>query len=195
MLVIVDEIREVIEAVRAEFITADQTEPTVDDTIVTMDGGGAPYYLYGHRQEIATRLMRKDRSRTSKASKYPLIGLRLDTAEKMVGDVAHFTLNIAIINRTKPTYTSDQRYSEVFVPILYPLYELLFVKLREHGFMWPSNLERPEHTKIDRLFWGTAGTEKNDKNIFNEPVDAIELLDLQINKSVDSFAYSSLIAK
>ena len=182
---IVDDIGLVVDAVRATWSTLASTQILINSKAITMDGEGAPpYYMYGHRREIAARLLKKQtQGAPEKYRKYPLIALRLDTSERIVGSVSHFNLNIAIVHATQVQYNAEERYTNVFKPILYPLYELFFTKLREFGlFMWTGDLIVPEHTKIDRPFYGTAATEGNIKSVFADPLDAIEIVDLRISK-------------
>jgi len=162
----------------------------VDDigtVVAAMQTGGVPYYMYGHRLEISNRLTEKGKGKSLKYQKYPLVALRMDFAEDLEGDVIHLKLNIAFIASTEKEYTTEQRYNNVFKPVLYPLYESFLEKLRFSGlFTWPAaDGLNPRHTKFDRPFWGTIqGIEGTDKYIFNDPLDAIEIVDLQINKNI-----------
>lgn len=142
-----------------------------------------PYYMYGHRLEIANRLILKDKDKDEKNRKYPLVALRLDIAERVMGDMIHYKLNLAILAFTKMNYNAEQRYEFVFEPILKPLYEKFLTALRTtHIFTWPAQYRDPLHTKIDRLYYGVSELERNVKHIFNDPLDAIEIVDLEISK-------------
>lgn len=144
--------------------------------------GGAPYYMYGHRLEIANRLKAKDGLVGVKDEKYPLIALRLDTEEGIGEGFPKQDLNIIIATLTKKQYNAEQRYENVFKPILQPLYLSFIQALRESGlFIWPNLQDFPTHTKIDRPYWGTANAEENVKNLFDDPIDAIEIIGLKIN--------------
>lgn len=165
MIYIVDQIGEVVDAMRVA--------PAL-----------TPYYMYGHRGEINSRLLEKDQDKVFKYQKYPLVALRMDIAEVQTNGVWHFDLNIAILDSTVKDYNAEERMSNVFKPVLYPLYESFLMKLSESGiFFWDNRLEStyPPHTKFDRPFWGTPGNEGNVKNIFSDPLDAIELVNLKIN--------------
>lgn len=181
---IVDEIESVVARTRERWLAMDNTQILMSNEVITMDGeNGPPYYMYGHRKEIANRLNLKGKDSTEKFKKYPLIALRLDIPERVVGKVSHYTLNLAIIHATKIKYLAEDRYTNVFKPILYPIYELFFEELRNSGgFWWTGNQDRPEHTKIDRPYYGTPNTEGNSKSIFTDPLDAIEIVDLRISK-------------
>lgn len=145
-----------------------------------------PFYKYGHRVEIAKRLDEQNRDTDKKNKKYPLIALRLDTTEKVYDGIWHFNLNIAIANWTDKNYNAEQRYDQVFEPVLYPLYLRFLEALRQSGlFFWPEEHGKiPPHEKIDRLFWGTAGSEGNEKKLFSDPLDAIEIIGLQLNQEL-----------
>lgn len=183
MIYIVDDIGLVVDKTRERWLAMDNTQILMSNKVITMDGeDGPPYYMYGHRLEIANRLDIKSKDRIQKFKKYPLIALRLDITERIVGPVHHFTLNLAIVHATKTKYTAEERYTNVFKPILYPIYQVFMEELRHGGFTWDGNQERPEHTKIDRPYYGTPGTEGTTNNIFSDPLDAIEIVDLRISK-------------
>jgi hypothetical protein len=139
-----------------------------------------PYYMYGHRLEIANRLMLKDRDKAQKREKYPLFALRLDTVEEIDSNETRVKLNIGIFNYTDKNYSAEDRYVNVFWPILYPLYGMFKDAVFKSGlFFYPGR--DPKHKKIDRPFWGISQTEGNSKYIFSDPLDAIELVDLELN--------------
>lgn len=144
-----------------------------------------PFYKYGHRKEIAKRLDEQNRSTDQKNKKYPLIALRLDTTEDIANDIWHFNLNIAIVNYTKANYNAEERYDQVYEPVLYPIYLRFLEALRQSGlFFWTGDTKIPPHRKADRLFWGTQDNEGNLKKIFSDPLDAIELIDLKLNQEL-----------
>jgi hypothetical protein len=120
-----------------------------------------------------------------KYQRYPLVALRLDIPEVKHDGVIDYTLNIAILAFTDKQYTDEQRYEHVFKPVLYPLYQLFLDKLRDSGlFMWDGWRDFPDHTKVDRPFYGTAGATLNQENVFDDPLDAIEILDLKISQTI-----------
>jgi hypothetical protein len=174
---IVDDIGKVVEAMRGAVFTDEFGPEFVAKEI--------PYYKYGHRVEISRILDEMNRNPTQQNKKYPLVALRLDTTEEISNGIWHFNLNIAIVNYTKQEYNAAQRYDQVFKPVLYPLYLRFLEALKQSGlFFWPGDQAFPPHKKIDRLFWGTTGAEGNIKKIFNDPLDAIELIDLKLNQEL-----------
>lgn len=149
---------------------------------VTFAGKELPFYFYGHPLEINTRLTEKNKDKEEKHLKYPAIFLKLDTVEDVDGKMIHYKLNLAIVNETKRNYNAEQRLDNVFIPILNRLYEAFFKSLRDCGkFTWETFGDMPKHKKIDRYFYGTQGQNKNNENYFSDPLDAIEIVDLEIS--------------
>lgn len=143
-----------------------------------------PFYMYGHRLEIANRLLQKDKDKVYKNQKFPLIALRMDIAEEVSKGVWSHSLNILIANYTDKKWNAEERMENIFLPVLYPIYKRFIYEVQNSGlFTWPGNQDFPEHTKIDRPFWGTENQEGNVKNIFNDPIDAIEIIGLKLNST------------
>jgi hypothetical protein len=167
---IVDDIEKVVNSMRAK--DADGL-PT-----------GQPYYMYGHKVEINQRLINQQKDPVLKHQKYPLIALRMDIPENNAKGIITFKLNLAIIQFTKKDAIVTDRYRDVIKPVLYPLYESFLKKLKESGlFFWDGNQRMPPHTKIDRPYWGTPTDSGNTANIFSDPLDAIEIIDLEIKQN------------
>lgn len=138
-----------------------------------------PFFMFGHRQEIANRLNMKDKDSIYKFQKYPLFVLRLDFPEEVTSDYVHeVSLNMAILAFTDKNYRAPQRYENVFHPVLMPLYFDFFEKVQDSSET--MGIGRPKHTKIDRPFWGVEELSRNTAYIFNDPLDAIELQNLNL---------------
>ncbi len=138
--------------------------------------------------EINQRLTEKAKDGQYKFKRYPLIALREDIEEGME-DLVHYKLNIAILAFTDKNYTTAQRREHVFKPILIPLYDEFLRQLKLSGlFLWPGSgtgtLKIPTHKKYNRYFWGTSSTNGNVANIFTDPLDAIEIIGLEVNRNV-----------
>lgn len=178
---VVDDIGAVIALVRsADF----------DDSFDSSFSSGFPFYLYGHRQEIANRLLAKDKDRSTKDKKYPAIFLKLDTEEEIKNGFQFYNLNLVIVQFTKANYNAEERYANVLKPVLYPLYEMFLKKLGDSGlFVWEAppdgDAKFPPHTKIDRPYYGTPSEETNVKRIFNDPLDAVEIVNLKIQSQIN----------
>ena len=181
MRVLVDDIDTVVTAMR--------TDARVIALINNAKINGLfPFYMYDKRLNIANRLLNKDKDSVKKSQKYPLVALRLDFPEtKNTGQLVEYTLNIAFLHFTQPNYIAEERYARVIKPILYPLVEVFFEKLAESGlFVWEDMTQKPTHVKWDRTHYGVAGLEMNEKYIFNDPLDAVELVDLRIRSTGDT---------
>jgi hypothetical protein len=137
-----------------------------------------PFFMFGHRREISNRLLMKGKDDVFKYQKYPLFALRLPINETVDGDVHDVSLNIAILAFTQKKYRAQERYDNVITPILVPLYTEFLQKVRDSFELMISDL--PDHEKVDRPFYGISGLEGNEAYIFNDPLDGIELVDLEL---------------
>lgn len=136
---------------------------------------GDVYSMYGHRKEINKRLLTKNKDRVFKYTKYPLIALNMPFSEDVQEDgLINVSLNIAIMNYTDKNMNSNERYLSSFINTLEPLYELFIKALGDSGKF--INMDYT-HTRVDRLFWGN---ETQDNYTFTDPLDAIELIDLNL---------------
>jgi hypothetical protein len=155
---------------------------------ITFAQEGVPFYMHGHLVEIANRLMIKDSLLgPSKFAKYPLIALRQDFTEEARDGMWHYRLNILLVAGTKKNLNAEQRYEdgENFKKVLYPLYDRFIYWLARSGkFSWKGNMNFPPHIKIDRPFWGLEVKNGNASYIFNDALDAIEIMDLKISQRI-----------
>lgn len=140
-----------------------------------------PYSMYGHKLEIANRLRDKDQDSVYKYQKYPLIALSMPFSEDVQKDTVHgLKLNIAIVDNTSVRYLSEERYENVIKPILEPLYNDFLEAVTRSGLFLFQGIV-PEHTRIDRLFYGTDGEQPtNSEYIFDDALDAIEIINLKV---------------
>jgi hypothetical protein len=148
-------------------------------------GGWSPNFEHGNLNVIANSLAEKDRQAVKKDRKYPMIALIVPPKgipEVISDGLYHCKVHIAICGLTKKEYTAEQRYSVVIDPILEPLYKLFLRKLRIAGkFTWSGDQSMPKHTKLVTPHWGAPTDVQNGKYYFNDPVDAIHLMDMEIN--------------
>lgn len=137
-------------------------------------------YQYGHVEELIETLSQKDKGDiTDQQSKYPLIWLVQDFTEdrgKQPGIYAELSLSIIIAHQTVNTYKSTDRYTNVFKPVLYPIYYSLIQQLNRSPFVNQGNEDLIPHRKIDRLYWGA----KQLSNKLNDYCDAIEITNLNL---------------
>lgn len=136
------------------------------------------YYKYGHPKEISSRLQSLSNSPTEGHKKFPLIilftDIKIDKEEP--GFYGSVSLRMLVANFTKPEYISEDRTDKNFKPVLHPIKEELIKQIGLHGqFTFENELTYKE---TDMYFYGSR---INDKNIFNDYIDAIELSDIRFN--------------
>ena len=131
-------------------------------------GEDAPYYYYGHPLEIVNTLMEKDASDIWKLKKYPAIFLFHDFEETRDKYKSETELRIIIVTDTRPEWKAADRYSNVFEPILLPIYERFI-----HELSKASGVRFQGEHKIKLFpFWGSEAT---GANVANDYADAIEI--------------------
>lgn len=150
----------------------------VNTALAAANFGRTVYYMYGHVKEISSRLQELSNSPTEKNKKFPLIILFTDIQidKDKPGFYGSAKLRMLVANITVPTYISEDRTEQNFKPILHPIKEELLKQIGEHQqFTYPEELRYKE---TDMYFYGS---QINDKNQFNDFIDAIELKDIQVN--------------
>lgn len=170
-------------------LTASSTQFTVTGTGIVASTwiAKAPYYDYGHPLEIINTLKEKGGNDTKKYEKYPLIWLWLDydddvTVSTRTKHVIAENLIIVIMTETKKNYKAENRYDNVFVPILIPLYDSLMSAILESSQVHSD--DKYHHKKKNRLYWGKEDLYGNVGNIGNDALDAVIVsgLDLRLDK-------------
>lgn len=149
------------------------------NTALTAKGFTQPvYYMYGHPLEIVKRLQELSNSITQQNKKFPLIILFTDIAidKSKPGFYGSASLRMLVANITQPEYISEKRTELNFKPVLHPIKEELINQIGLHPqFTYDGELSYKE---TDMYFYGS---QINDKNIFNDYIDAIELRDIKLN--------------
>lgn len=180
MIIVKDIVRDIVSQVSTELTaTLQEYDPTITGV----------HYMNGHPVEIVNRLSERDKDNVFKWKKYPLVGLFMDFPETFGRSLGleEVSLHLIIARATNPDLITDQRYEKNFIPVLYPIYEKLMQTF--HTFTYGRNGKpfqtRSEsdivHTKIDRPYWGRETFLKNEANMFNDYIDAIEIRDLKLN--------------
>lgn len=144
----------------------------------------APYYFNGRKREVVNAVASKAKYNKDR---FPMIALNGDFQYTRRGTLIDYKLNLLIATSTKESYTTDDREDTNYIPILYPLYESFLYCFANIGlFQWDSTEDArvPPHQPINRYFYGAADKDANIKNMFDEPVDAIELVDLTFSRDV-----------
>lgn len=161
---IVDEIRTVVERVDAKLTAAGFTHKV--------------YYDYGHPKEINQRLQDKAQSTDDKDKLFPLVILLTDIpiTHNIPGFYGQAKLRILICNYTEAEYTAQERTDINFKPILHPIKKEFINQLSVYNLFTFET--EPLFTETDCYYYGS---QINDKNQFNDRIDAIEITDLLVN--------------
>lgn len=163
--------------------SADSTKFTVNGIGITASTWNAlaPYYLFGHPMEISNILLEKDGNvEPYRYQKYPLITLFTDInikfgEPKVYGELKG--LNITIIASSDAGYSTKERYDNVIKPTLIPLYNSFIKKIQKSRY-FIGTTPNLNHSVKERPFWGSTSKYGNVANMFNDPLDALELSDI-----------------
>lgn len=135
------------------------------------------HYLYGHYPDIRERLLQK--GKTDKENRYPLIVLFEDfrVLNRVLGLYGIGDVKLMILWPSKKDITREQREAN-FKNVLDPIYIEFFKQMKVSGFFMQYGPF--QHTRIDRPHWGDAAIYGNKGYLFDEPLDGIEISDLQL---------------
>jgi hypothetical protein len=141
-------------------------------------------YQKGHKLELIETLLQWSKVPDYDQRKYPCVYLVQDFQEirnPRPGIYADVKLNLILMHFTEQTYRVDDRYANVFKPVLYPLYDAFLEGLAKTPQIQQSNKDDIQHTKIDRLYWGRQAAGGNDRVALTDYLDAIEITGLQLS--------------
>lgn len=151
----------------------------------SLDWGTVPkkvYFMQGPILEITNVLQSYTNSPDYKNKKYPLVILIRDFKEQdelqLHGIGSSFKPQLLIITLTNPTYRSDQREENNFKPILRPIYAELLNQLSKSKLFGMPRIKDMKPVRCEHFFYGTS---QNNKNIFNDFIDAIEIESIALN--------------
>lgn len=159
------------------------------------------YYNYGHPVELVATLTELSKNELTENLRYPLIALVTDFSETKDSPdyYCKCKLNFIIINLTKPEYKAEQRTEISFKPVLHPIYEEFLNQIEKSKYFLIKYDESIPHMQVDRYYWGRNGTLDNEVwgkaavygaqgNIFNDYIDAIEIIgmELKVNNQFNS---------
>lgn len=146
--------------------------------------GITPHFQFGHPMEILENLRAMTADPKQQDLKYPLFALFADFTEvrgEIPGIDCRVNLHMIIATLTEAQFSTKDRVTVNFQPILYPLYVAFMTSLGKSGYyMLKPSLLIP-HKKTDRLFWGKNGLYLATGNVFEDLVDCIEIEDLELS--------------
>jgi hypothetical protein len=174
MIYIVDIFRDIVEKVSTN----------LTEQLQSADGNiTGVHYLTGHYTEIKERLASKSNSITQKLDRYPLVCLFQDFVERkglQSGYYCEATLQLMIVHHTRKEAYNEDRYNNVFRPILYPIYTELISQIASNVNFIVKSEDAILHDKIDRPHWGNPAAYGNNGYLLNDVLDGIELRNLKI---------------
>jgi hypothetical protein len=146
--------------------------------------GTKVYYKFGHITEIDNTLVSYSATDEFRKQKYPCVMLLQDFLERKNTNTqleTEVNLQLLIVSESNKDWRSADRYTNVFKPVLYPIYETLIKVISKDGRL--QNSYGPiSHNKIDRpLINGFQIVVRGaTKNLFNDCLDAIEINNLTL---------------
>jgi hypothetical protein len=147
---------------------------------------GPPYFYIGHRKDVNNQFNIKNRRSTGN-KKYPAVVLPLDVSPKVEDGFYKFSCSIWLFALSKDVYTTEDRLNQVFIPTLHPLYFKLMDALKQSNvFLWQGDQTMPPHEPTDRYYIGSMTSEGNKAKFFDDPLDAIEIRNLELNIPIRS---------
>ena len=140
-------------------------------------------YEYGTLIELQKRIAVKD-GRGSQ--KYPLVWLvweRPDNLKKFRGAFSNRIYNVSplvfIIAKTQPDYSSIDRNTNIFKPILLPIYQKLLMAVEHHRNFNTGNFI--DHDEYEHYYWGMNNEGKTVLSDLNDAIE-LKLIDLEVVK-------------
>lgn len=139
-------------------------------------------YIYSPEKEMRETLEQMSKGIATSKKMFPLIWLWekpiVENRSNQRGFYASVSLHVFIMFYTKQTYKSFERETEVFDPILRPIYWKLLEALDQSvAFNSPDEFHGINHDKIDHKFLGMNNQAESWVSTF---VDAIEIPNLQL---------------
>lgn len=133
------------------------------------------YFMHGHLKEI-TAVLQSMATADTKNKKYPLIALLRDFKETISevkdGYQASARPRLLIATRTLPNRRAEERKEKNFDPVLIPILENLMIQISKSNLFGRPSAADMNVVKWDCYFYGTGN---NDKNLFNDYIDAIDV--------------------
>ncbi|MES2004338.1 MAG: hypothetical protein V4450_07440 [Bacteroidota bacterium] len=142
-------------------------------------------YEHGSSTQIIAELLTLNNAinPATRAGKYPLIALFQPFREIKGGGYSLRVRipKIVIATSTNSTDNTETRYSQTFIPILYPIYEELLRQICRHRNVVEQDPEDLKHTKADN-----PGSPPPQGVQFTDFLDAIEIYDLELTFQLDT---------
>lgn len=140
--------------------------------------GKAINFEAGNEVQVTRQQTLKEQGTASKYLKYPLVWLvtPFTVDHNGAGQQEAQDIKIIIAERTETELTTLQRETQIFKPVLIPIYEKLLQLIStsgKFGVLGPASIKH-KHTFFH--YWG----KNNEANIFSDFVDVIEIKNLNL---------------
>jgi len=146
-------------------------------------------FMHGTLLDINNELASKSKNPNEKGVTFPLVIFLYKSDEKFTDKYnSTLELEILICTGTKPTYSNDDRYTNNFLPILYPIYAELKEAIGRSKYFWGYK-KTFLHTKTDLPHAGQESTNGPVAYNFSVPIDAIMLSNVNLKVSRPKCAY------
>ena len=155
-------------------IKANETAVLGQTSITTIN------YQYGPGTELIETLQQLDNSQSLQVTKYPLIWLVTDITEKrgkQAGIFATENITVFIMHQTDRNYKTYERATNVFKPVLDPLYYSFIYQCSKHPMVNNGPEDMIQHDRTKRYF---IGSKDNKGMALTDFVDAIEISNLNL---------------
>lgn len=150
-------------------------------------GGNTINYLVGSQAEVQQRLSEWSRDVDNKENKYPCIIVFTPFPQaRMQSDIKYLTeavVNILIVNDTEKTYTTPERITNVFEPILWSVYALFLNEMILSNYFDLDSTFKIPHDYVDHFHY--SPTPAKEQNVFSAVLDAVEMQNVEL-KLMDS---------
>jgi hypothetical protein len=140
-------------------------------------------FLYGSYNHIRQRLASKDKSEGNKEVKYPLIALIYSFDERKVSgkDSLDVSLTFLICTESENSMYSEDRYTQNYLPILYPIYAEFMSVVESSNYFRKYHSRGVPHIKVDDLHMGEESGGGKIAYILPDVVDGIWIKDLELS--------------
>tara|TARA_R110000868_G_scaffold208116_1_gene457491 strand:- start:268 stop:1461 length:1194 start_codon:yes stop_codon:yes gene_type:complete len=137
---------------------------------------------------LRQRLNEDGKVESLKNTRYPFIALIRGYDEKYREDstFVESSLTLVIVARSSPNMKSEDRETENYIPILYPIYAELISVINNTRFIRHMNKDYPSHVKSDNLNLGQETPQGNIANRLPDFTDAIIVSNLQLSFVAES---------
>lgn len=148
----------------------------IKEVVESMTTELRPVYIYGKNPQIADEL---NKLTSSKSKKFPLLAVYMPFDERF-GITSYYCEvtfpKISICNLTTSTDSPEDRYINVYKPVLYPVFNDFLEKLSWHRQVLTKDKNEFSYTKRDVQSLVPSSA-------VNDFIDAIEIYNLKTNIS------------